>query len=485
MNRRILTVFFLVLLSVSCEKSGYEPVTPEERPVTFMVLSDIHYMHPDILVQEGKAWEKYNWEECKLLKESNDIFNAVLDSVRAAKPDFVLVCGDMTKDGEVLCHSYVAEAFEKLEKETGTTILVIPGNHDMNNPHSRYYVGDVTEPALSADEATFGDIYRNLGYSDFAGKREGYLDYMSYPVDGIAVIGVDSNEKNTSEKVLVQGGLSREQVAWIKEMAAEAHKGGRHVIMMMHHNLVDFYDNAQLIRGANIANARYDYTNQELVNDLCAAGVDVVFSGHSHMHSITSATVGSHTIYSVVTSSMVNLPLAFRKGTISRDGTMRLWSSDVKDCRPAGGVDLRKEGDRYWMELSGFYMYEASRVVWESAEGIVKILGFKTREELQAFFDARFKNVFYTFLTRTSDGNEHLVSPKKNLGEAMDAVDGLIEYIDEKLDKSLVNFILRLVLGVSLDDVRTVMCDFFSSAYFNYLGNGPVMPDDSIVIPLS
>lgn len=483
--KSLVALSLLVLLSASCEKGIHGPSKPEETPLNFMVLTDIHYMHPDILRREGKAWEEYNWEECKLLKESPDIFNSVLDSARAVNPDFILVCGDMTKDGEIICHEYVADAFRKLEDETGTKVLVVPGNHDMNNPHSLYYDGDVTMPAETADEKAFEQIYAGLGYSEAVARRDGSLDYMAYPVDGIAVIGVDSNEKNTPEKLLVQGGLSREQVAWIKEMSGKAAIDGRKVLMMMHHNLVDFYDNAQLIRGANIANARYeDYDNGELIDDLCDAGIDVVFSGHSHMQSITSASSGGHTVYSIVTGSLVNLPLSFRKGTISRDGTMRLWTSDVLDCKPATGVELLQEGKRYWMDLAGYYMHEAARTAWEYGSLFMPLLGFNSKEELQKFLEDNCKDVFYNFTLLTSNGNEHLFSPKKNVDEAMTAIDNLLKYLEDRHSKSLVEIILKLFVGISFDDLRGTMYDFFNSAYFNYLGDSPVMPDDSVTITL-
>lgn len=477
----IIAVLAVLAWTVSCTKE----TKSETKDTKFMVLSDIHFMHPDILKAEGKAFDKYNWEECKLLRESIDIFRAAIEAVRAERPDFVLVCGDMSKDGEVICHQYVADAFRQLEEETGTKVLVVPGNHDMNNPHSLYYDGDNTAPAESATEAKFEEIYGGLGYSEAVARRSGYLDYMSYPADGIAVICADSNEKNTAKKLQVQGGLSREQVTWITQMAAKAHYEGRHVLLMMHHNLVDFYDHAALIRGANIANARYDYTNAELIEDLCAAGVDVVFSGHSHMHSITSATSNGHTIYSVVTSSLVNLPLAYRCGTISEDGVMILTTSDLKDTQTAGGVNLRTEGDRYWMDLSKFYMFEAARVAWKNAGLLLPLIGFKSQEELQAFLDTRFVSVFYTFLTRTSDGDEHLVTPQENTEQAMAAVDGLIEYLDEQVSKDVIDTVLQILFRIDLDDIRQTFNEFFSSAYYNYLGSGPIMPDSEIVVNLT
>ena len=450
-----------------------------------MVLADLHYMHPDILKKEGKAFDVYNEEECKLLRESGALLDALMERVRSERPSFVIVCGDLTKDGEVICHEYVSDIFGKLENETGTKVLVVPGNHDMNNPHSLYYDGDATTPAETADEEQFARIHAGSGFDEAVGRRAGSLDYMAYPADGIAFIGVDSNEKNTKEKVLVQGGLSKEQVKWIQDMAAKAHADGRYVIMSMHHNLVDFYDNAQLIRGANIANARYEYDNKSLIDDLCAAGIDVVFSGHSHMHSITRAFSGSRTIYSVVTSSMVNLPLAYRTGFIDPEGRMTLHSGDLKDCKVPGCADLVAEGNRYWNDLSAFYMKEAADKAWDSASFILKsFLGFESKEALHSFLTERFFSVFNTFLLRTSDGNEHLFSPEANYKAARDAIDGLLDFFEDKGASGMLDAALNLILGSSIEEVRKAFSDFFHSAYFNYLGYDEVMPDDAIVIQM-
>ena len=450
-----------------------------------MVITDLHYMHPDILKKEGKAFDEYNAEECKLLRESGALLDELMRRAKSERPSFVIVCGDMTKDGEVICHQHVAEAFETLSKETGAKVLVVPGNHDMNNPHSLYYDGDVTSPAPSASEESFARIYAGCGYSDAVERRGNSLDYMAYPTDKIAFIGVDSNEKNTPEKLTVQGGLSKEQVAWIQTMARKAHQEGRYVIMSMHHNLVDFYDNAQMIRGANIANARYEYDNSHLIDDLCAVGIDVVFSGHSHMHSITRAWRGPNPIYSIVTSSMVNLPLAYRTGTIDKNGLMTVTSGDLKDCSVPGCADLPAEGERYWNDLSAYYMKTAADKAWGVAGFILRdVLDFKDKDDFHSFLTQRFKGVFYTFLTRTSDGNEHLFSPQENYENAENALEGLFDFFYEKGVTIPLEMAFQLIFGAGLDDVHQAFSDFFKSAYYNYLGNDIVLPDDAVEIQL-
>ncbi len=476
-----------IFLFVSCEKDA--PLSQHEDSdgkLKFMVFSDLHFMHPALLIKDGKAFEEYNAEECKLLIESGALLKAAIERIKVYHPAFVIVCGDMSKDGEIICHEYVAGIFAKLEKETGAKILVIPGNHDINNPNSFYYDGDITHPAESATEAQFARIYAGCGYNEAVERREASLDYMAYPAEGIAFIGVNSNERNTADELEVQGGLSKEQVEWITEMAGKAHAEGRYVIMSMHHNLVDFYDNAQLIRGSDIANARYDYDNTSLINDLSSAGIDIVFSGHSHMQSITSATCDLHTIYSVVTSSLVNLPLAYRKGTIDKNGKLSLWSENLKNCRIPGVANLEAEGDRYWHELSTYYMKTAADKAWETAGDILRVtLNFENRDELEVFLKERFEEVFYNFLLRTSEGNEHLFTPQKNYEEADAAIQGLLDYFDEKGTTSMVELASRLLLDASLDDIHTKLRAFFHSAYFNYLGTHPTMPDDRLEIQLT
>ena len=509
MQRLALALAILAMgLLGSCSKID-NPIPLDDGSKKFVVLSDIHLMHPDLLVSEGEAFDKYNWEECKLLRESPEIFAATLERIRTCNPDFLIVCGDMTKDGEIISHKYVAEKLNEFSKQTGARILVVPGNHDLTNPHSFRYDGAVATPEPSASEADFEQIYALCGYKDAVARGPRKLDYMSYPADGIAFIGVDSNEQNTPDKLGVQGGLTKEQTLWVAEMVKKAHADNRYVIMGMHHNLIEFYNNASLIRGANIANARYeDYSNEQLVTDLCDAGIDVVFSGHSHMHSITSEKRGEREIFSVVTSSLVNLPLAYRVGNISKDGLMTVQSGDVQDVKPSNGVNLIEEGKKYWMDLSGFYMYEASRVCWgnEIARGLFfEILGVQSREDLEKFFSERAKIPFYNFTYYTSNGNEHLDNPDKNVKEATDALDGIVNFVidrialnfmkgDEKLSyedaveeaTATVNFMVTMFLGKGLDEARAMLYDFMRSAYYNYYGTDPTpVPDDSVTLLLS
>lgn len=501
-----ISVVILAIALVFC--SGCKKTTLVDScdgPTRFAVLTDIHLMHPDLLVHEGKAFDDYNWEECKFLRESPEIFATTLEKVADFKPAFLVVCGDMTKDGEVISHQYAADRLKEFSQKTGTKILVVPGNHDLTNPHSLKYDGDVASKEPSATEEQFKTIYKDCGYGDAVARGPRTLDYMSYPTDSIAFIGVDSNEENTPDSAKVSGGLTKEQAEWIADMVKKAHSDGRRVIMGMHHNVLEYYDHASLIRGDNIANAKYDsYTNEQLVSDLCNAGVEVVFSGHSHMHSITSRRVDSKEIYSIVTSSLVNLPFAFRLCEVSNGGLLDIHSANVQEFRPSNGVNLIEQGKRYWQDLSAFYMNSAAKKCWENeiATTFLSELGFDGPEDIEAFLAEKAQATFYNFLYYTSNGNEHLYSPSWNVKDAMSSLNDIIESIiqrlvdnfmeqgdseEEAMEEALgVIALIEEVFGISLEEARATAQEFFYSAYHNYYGaDRTVVPDDAVTIRLN
>ena len=71
--------------------------------------------------------------------------------------------GDLTKDGELLSHQKVASLLAPLYDE-GIPVVVVPGNHDIENPDGKYFNGSETSPAERTSPEMFTSIYRNYGY---------------------------------------------------------------------------------------------------------------------------------------------------------------------------------------------------------------------------------------------------------------------------------------------------------------------------------
>ena len=102
------------------------------------VVSDPHVMDPSLLVNKGAAFTECLTKDMKMLEQSVEAFEAVVDSAILHHADVLLICGDLTKDGEKVSHQRVASTLQKA-LQAGVKSFVIPGNHDILNPHARYF----------------------------------------------------------------------------------------------------------------------------------------------------------------------------------------------------------------------------------------------------------------------------------------------------------------------------------------------------------
>ena len=95
------------------------------------VVSDPHVMAPELLVEDGMAFQKVETSTEKLFRYSYDFFSAIKDTILQRKPDLVLMPGDLTKSGELVSHQVLISMLDEI-REQGIKVLVIPGNHDLN-----------------------------------------------------------------------------------------------------------------------------------------------------------------------------------------------------------------------------------------------------------------------------------------------------------------------------------------------------------------
>lgn len=214
-----------------------------------VVISDTHLLSPE-LVTPGSAIDHADASDSKMMAMSDDIMSAITDSIIDLKPAIVLLTGDMTHNGERASHERMTQYLERM-KAHGIQALVIPGNHDCNNPYSRRFDGDktVAVPTVTRDE--FATIYRDYGYGKNSQRDPASLSYCCEPIKGVVVIGIDSNmdELNTlaargdSADTYHNGGrIKPETLQWVIDHAVKARKQGKCVIAMMHHHLIPHFD---------------------------------------------------------------------------------------------------------------------------------------------------------------------------------------------------------------------------------------------------
>ena len=214
-----------------------------------VVVSVNHLLSPE-LITAGSAIERAQASDLKMMVQSDDIMSALTDSIINIKPTLVLFTGDLTHNGERLSHERMAEHLGRMA-EQGIRALVIPGNHDCNNPGAKRFDGDKTLPTATVTREEFAQIYCDYGYGKDSRRDPASLSYCCEPSKGLVIIAIDSNmdELNTltsrgdsTNNYYSSGRIKPETLQWVIDQASSARQQGKLVIAMMHHHLIPHFD---------------------------------------------------------------------------------------------------------------------------------------------------------------------------------------------------------------------------------------------------
>lgn len=289
---------------------------PDYPDMEFMVFSDAH-LYSSSLGVEGEAFQKYLDSDRKLLAESEAILAEMTDIVIDATPDFVIVPGDLTKDGELICHELFIEYLEEIEGN-GISTYVIPGNHDIANPDAHSYDGDTVTEVDSISALQFHDMYREFGYNEAVSEDEHSLSYIAEPISGLWLFALDScRYSENDDEPVVGGSFSAATLSWIESMLIEANQDGKAVIAMMHHGVLEHFE------GQADSFEEYVIEDYEDISEMLAEyNVRMVFTGHYHAQDVVSMTTEEteKQLYDIETGSLVTYPNPYRTVKIT-DGT--------------------------------------------------------------------------------------------------------------------------------------------------------------------
>lgn len=133
------------------------PEVPEEEhytPPRIIQATDVHYQSADA-EDDGAAFQLFV-ERCdgKVVKYLPQLLDAFMDQVIAEKPTALVLSGDITMNGEKINHKELAEKLHKVQ-DAGIPVLIIPGNHDINNPNAAVYFGDEKHPQTALPRKNF------------------------------------------------------------------------------------------------------------------------------------------------------------------------------------------------------------------------------------------------------------------------------------------------------------------------------------------
>lgn len=298
-------------VALLCTSALYAQQMPLKR---LAVISDVHLMAPSLLQMEGKAFDNYIANDRKMLVESSELLDSVSKHLIAYQPQIIFITGDLTKDGERISHQLLVDRYLKPLKAQGIRIYVVPGNHDVNNPHAKVYNGDNAQRTTTVSAKDFTHIYNDYGYGEALATDPNSLSYVVQLDDKTRLIAVDAcryEDNNFDKDICVTAGRIKPQTMdFIQAEAQKAHKLGMNVIMMMHHGIVSHFKwQDKIMKEYLVNNWKKD------AKRLAQMGIKVCFTGHFHAQDISN----KYGLTDIETGSTVSYPHPYRLIDVDTD----------------------------------------------------------------------------------------------------------------------------------------------------------------------
>lgn len=321
-------VFALALLVTAVLMPVASAYAASSEKLDVMVMSDTHVLAP-ALVGNTADFKDVTTSNRKMFKESAGILDAQLNEVRKKKPNVLLLCGDLTKDGELESHQYMESRLEALKKDLpNLKIYVTNGNHDINNKSAKNYnTGGKAVAATRTSPEAFRDNYQ-VTYRDKsiiarytpANGKSGMLSYVARPKAGFTFIVIDTgrysadNTSNGKDEHQTSGQISSALESWVLKQIQDAKSRGDVVLGMEHHNIVPHFSWEPIIRSEFLIN-NYDHLSTAYAD----AGLHFMFSGHMHSQDVAAKTTSKgNKFYDIETGSGINYATPMRDVSITR-----------------------------------------------------------------------------------------------------------------------------------------------------------------------
>lgn len=297
-------ISILLVLTMIFSMSAMMSFAAEET-LSIVVASDIHYD------ENGVAGPRTTGQ---MSCESAAIFDAFLKKAAASEEKYVILAGDLTDSGSKDDAEAMAAKLRAFETETQKKVYVVPGNHDV----------------AVLTKADFVNIYNDFGYSEALVRDAGSISYTVDVDADYRLLMIDTTAEKAGGNV-----LSEERVNWIKAQCEQAKSDKKHLVAVMHHNLLQHFAFDFMHEGAVIDES---WGLKEL---FCENDVKYTFSGHSHAHDIMQYTgKNGNTIYEAVSSALNLYPVSYRTVAFTKSGvkfnTQSITEIDISALENSG-----------------------------------------------------------------------------------------------------------------------------------------------------
>ena len=189
-------------------------------------------------------------------------------------------------------------------------MFVVPGNHDIDNPHAFSYPGgDVLVPIPNISSAEFEMIYMDYGFDEALYRDEHSLSYIVEPQPGLWFLGLDgcNYEGRFPDLTLTDGRIASETTTWLDEKLVLAESMNIPVIAFLHYGVVEHFPAMETVFPEYLIDGWISFS-QYLMNN----GVKIVFTGHHNANDFAVGYDGIDQIFDIQTGSLVTWPSPYR-----------------------------------------------------------------------------------------------------------------------------------------------------------------------------
>ena len=291
-----------------------------KNELDLIVFTDAHYYSKKLGI-DSESYKKYDSGNQKMVKDSEEVLKAAFEQMKKSNCKNIFFCGDSTCDGDPDSHSEFIELLNDL-KNSGKRIFAITSTHDFqDNGITHKYTGSVKQEIPSLKREDIPALYRHLGPDEAVSVFKDGLSYFSNIDETYSVFALNSDRDGTG-----RSGYSKEMREWIVSNAKEARSAGRKLIAFTHHPLISPSPFYSLIGKNDMMGG-----HKEIRELLADNGINLVFTGHSHVHDISYIfSENGNVLYDISTSALAGYPGYFRKVRLV-DDTVSITSEHITE----------------------------------------------------------------------------------------------------------------------------------------------------------
>ena len=208
-------------------ETSYQPM----EPMRIAVAADLHYLSPALTDNGAYFTQVITNADGKLMQYSDALVEAFVAEILREQPDVLILPGDLTFNGARESHAALIEKLRRVSG-AGVRVLVLPGNHDLENAMAARFHGDSFDRVESVTPEEFAAMYAGFGYADALSRDAASLSYVSEVAPGLRLLFVDTNTPDAP------GAVTAATLKWAEAQLQAAQADGARVICVTHQTVL-------------------------------------------------------------------------------------------------------------------------------------------------------------------------------------------------------------------------------------------------------